>query len=133
MRDFDCIPSANCHECLHVGLVSCRSESTSDMIPPRATTIHFTNLWQIGVARNCTLTPLTIGRNRRFLPALKAPAEFSPGQRPGNRDRSLVVRPEGAQAPSSLTERTIFAASIPGAMPRADHLRAIGANFWKHA
>src|SRR5579863_4408532 len=33
----------------------------------------------------------------RCLPALKAPAKTSPGQRPGFRNPSIAVRPEGAQ------------------------------------
>ena len=45
------------------------------------------------------------------LPALKAPAHVSPGQRPGLQNQSILVRPEGAQGiPSALSGRT----TIPG-------------------
>jgi hypothetical protein len=52
------------------------------------------------------------------LPALKAPADASPGQRPEFRHRPNVSRPEGAQGPSAPSGRTSsLGASLPGRCP----------------
>jgi hypothetical protein len=45
-------------------------------------------------------------RSRR-VPALKAPSQASPGQRPGFRNQSDVARPERAQESSALSGRTM--------------------------
>jgi hypothetical protein len=47
-------------------------------------------------------------RPMRYLPALKAEAVVSPGQRPGSWSPSIAVRPEGAQAPSALSGRIMI-------------------------
>src|ERR1035437_6974738 len=44
----------------------------------------------------------------RYLPALKAPAFTSSGQRPGFPNQSIVERPEGAQGSSALSGRAII-------------------------
>jgi hypothetical protein len=67
-------------------------------------------------------------QSSRHLPALKAPTHASPGQRPGYRNPSIVVRPERAQGrPSAISGRTIFLCILPGVLPRAGMLRAVGA------
>src|SRR6266478_1984059 len=65
---------------------------------------------------------------RASVPALKAPAHGSPGQRPGLRNRS--VRPARAQESSVLAGRTRYHGHVPGALPRAGMLRALGASTW---
>src|SRR6266403_3459459 len=60
--------------------------------------------------------------------ALKAPSHGSPGQRPGFRDRS--VRPARAQESSALAGRKRHLGHVPGALPRAGMLRAVGASTW---
>jgi len=75
-----------------------------------------------------TRSVMSVQRNR-FLPALKAPPDSSPGQRPGYRGKTTVLRPEGAQEPSALSGRKIILDMIPGAPPRAGFLRAVGATW----
>src|SRR4030081_967925 len=58
--------------------------------------------------------------------ALKAPPHGSPGQRPGFRNRS--VRPARAQESSALAGRKRYLGHVPGALPRAGMLRAVGAS-----
>src|SRR6266576_212106 len=60
--------------------------------------------------------------------ALKAPPHGSPGQRPGFRNRS--VRPVRAQESSALAGRKRYLGHVPGALPRAGMLRALGAATW---
>src|SRR5438309_11672074 len=60
--------------------------------------------------------------------ALKAPPHGSPGQRPGFRNRS--VRPARAQESSALAGRKSYLGHVPGALPRAGMLRALGASTW---
>src|SRR6266550_8156397 len=61
--------------------------------------------------------------------ALKAPPHGSPGQRPGFRIRS--VRPARAQESSALAGRNRYLGHVPGALPRAGMLRAVGASTWR--
>jgi hypothetical protein len=64
----------------------------------------------------------------QYLPALKAPADASPGQRPGFRHQPIVWRPEGAHGPSALSGRTKWpGGDFPRALLRAGILRAVGA------
>src|SRR6266550_5893977 len=63
-----------------------------------------------------------------LVPALKAPPHGSPGQRPGFRNRS--VRPASAQQSSALAGRNRYLGHVPGALPRAGMLRALGASTW---
>src|ERR1700747_2968372 len=63
------------------------------------------------------------------LPALKAPTNASPGQRPGWREQTNVARPVGAQGSSAPTGRMAGRGTIPGALPRAGILRAVGAEY----
>src|SRR6267143_4538048 len=60
-----------------------------------------------------------------LVPALKAPPNGSPGQRPGFRNR--LVRPARAQESSALAGRKRYLGHVPGALPRAGMLRARGA------
>lgn len=60
----------------------------------------------------------------RNLPALKAPAHVSPGQRPGFRYQPIARRPKRAKDSSALSGRTILCGTIyrmwddiPGALP----------------
>jgi hypothetical protein len=64
------------------------------------------------------------------LPALKAAAHASPGQRPGFQNSLMAVRPEGAQVPRPFRADDITLGAIPGALPRAGTLRAVGAIAW---
>src|SRR5882762_2757956 len=63
-----------------------------------------------------------------LVPALTAPPHGSPGQRPGFRNR--LVRPEGAQESSAPAGRKRYLGHVPGALPRAGMLRAVGASTW---
>src|SRR6266404_4572353 len=63
-----------------------------------------------------------------LVPALKAPPHVSPGQRPGFRNQS--VRPARAQESSALAGRMRYLGQVPGALPRAGMLRALGASTW---
>src|SRR6266853_4318082 len=60
--------------------------------------------------------------------ALKPPPHVSPGQRPGFRNGS--ARPERAQESSALSGRGRYLGQVPGALPRAGVLRAVGASMW---
>ena len=63
-----------------------------------------------------------------ILAALKAPRHESPGQRPGFRNPSIVWRPERAQESlRPFRAGRSLAGTIPGALPRAGYLRAVGA------
>src|SRR6266566_7151856 len=61
-----------------------------------------------------------------LIPALKAPPDSSPGQRPGFRNRS--VRPARAQESSALSGRKRYLGHVPGTLPRAGMVRAVGAS-----
>src|SRR6266404_3038906 len=63
-----------------------------------------------------------------LVPALKAPPHGSPGQRPGFRDRS--VRPARAEDSCAVAGRKRHFGHVPGALPRAGMLRAVGASTW---
>jgi len=84
--------------------------------------------------RDCTVKFfLRFGVNPNFkIPALNAPVDASPGQRPGCSHPSPIVRPEGAQGPTALSGRSqIWRAQCPGRCPRAGILRAVGATISK--
>jgi hypothetical protein len=56
-----------------------------------------------------------------MIPALKAPPQASPGQRPGARNRS--VRPERAEESSALSGRKMYSDTFPGRCPGWHALR----------
>src|SRR4029077_15810792 len=61
------------------------------------------------------------------LAALKAPPDASAGQRPGLQEQTNVARPERAQESSAPSGRMEKLGAVPGALPRAGYLRAVGA------